>query len=155
MPTINAKLYPRNLFLTKDAEGRVHWFLDDPMKNKTPENEIDVASEIFSFVGTGDVANPVMVRLQCAHIMRCQPFGAEWPDRIRKGEEKKHIQDMNGARVDIIAVMNKTEFPFNGVVLSEDGAAMCVRTYNENGECSDGVADHAIVVWDDSDQRTE
>lgn len=155
MPTIEAKTFPHNLFLTKDAEGRIRWFLEDPMKNKSEENEIDIAKEIFSFVGTGDVANPVMVRLQCAHIVRCRPFGPEWPDRIRKGEEKKHFQDLTGARVDIIAATNRTDFPFNGVVLAEDGTAACVRTYNKEGVCSDGIADHTISVWDDAEPERE
>jgi len=155
MPTIEAKTFPHTLFLTKDAEGRPHWFLEDPMKNKSEENEINLPGEIFGFVGTGDVANPVMVRLQCAHIVRCRPFGAEWPDRIRRGEEKKHFQDLTGAHVDIIAATNRTEFPYNGVVLAEDGSAAGVRTYNKTGECSDGIADHTISVWDDVEPARE
>jgi len=155
MSKIEAKLLPRDLFLVKGSDGNVHWFLNDPMNNSSLDNETNIAEEIFAFVGTGDIANPVMVRIQCAHINRCQPFNPEWPGRIRRGEVKKHLQDITGAQVDIISSTNRSDFPFNGAVLNEDGSVSCVRTYNEEGECSDGISEHSIFVMENAEPEEE
>lgn len=152
MPKAAAKTYPHDLFLTKDAEGRVHWFLGDPKKNSSIENETDIAESIFAFVGQGDILNPVMVRFQCAHIERCWPFEPKWPEMIRRFG-KRHIEDRAGAFVEIIDATNKTDFPFNGAVLADDGTVACVRTYNEHGDCSDGIAEHGILVMANADNE--
>ena len=151
MAKLLAKTYPHDFFLVKGSDGNVHWFLKDPMNNSSMDNETNIAEEIFSFVGTGDIANPVMVRFQCGRIERCWPFKVDWLDKIRRGGEGKHIQDYTGAQIDIINAVNQSDYPLNGVVLGPDGTVTEVRTYNEDGFCSDGIGEHTLVVLQAND----
>lgn len=160
MAKIQPKNYPHNFFLAKDGEGKVRCFLDDPMKNGSMENETDLIREILAAVTKDEgvdasvsLANPVIIRFQYAHIVRSRPFSPEWVEAIRRGDEKKHFQDLTGATVDIIGTMNRSDYPYNGAVLSADGEVECIRTYNAKGECSDGEAGHTIAVMDDAGQE--
>ncbi len=145
------KVYPKDLYLVSDANHEYHFYLSDPMKTRDRAGaEVNIGELISDFIGgDGTVANPIVVALNCAAIQRCEPFAISQPGAIRTGQLKKHFEDMEGRIVDILETKNSDpDFPFNGVLLSRNGAMLGVATYSVLGECKDGIEDHALVCMD-------
>lgn len=146
---VQGRRSPQNYFLTRDENGKTHWFLGDPMKTPKGRNvEIeDIASEVFTLAGIGDVANPILVSFIAGKINRCLPFNIHFPSDIRAGRVNMHFEDLEGSVIEIPNSRNSNiDFPFNAIVLGSNGAIIETRTYAFSGDCSDGVESHRIVA---------
>lgn len=146
---LKGKVYPKQLFLTRDKNGGYHWYDKDPMRipNREDEELMSIEEIITNFVGTGDVTNPVGVYINCCKIVRSEAFNISQPANIRQGIENKHFEDLEGSVVDVLAVRNSDpEYPLNGVVFDRRGNVVENRTYNLAGFCKDGNEDHSLIA---------
>lgn len=149
MQQLKGVTYPDDMYLVKDEDNKVKWFRKDPMKHPGRDNpEVNLIDEIFEYFGDGDILNPLRIRIQGIHIQRGEPFDISLPGLIRKGKVDRHIEDLEGNHIDILAsiVQKATDFPINGVLLSRDGEIIATRTYSLQGDCSDGVRSHRLVA---------
>lgn len=139
---------PNDFFLVRDKDGLYHWYSEDPLKSKNRDAaEIAIESVISEAVGWGDVANPVVVRINCAKIDRSVAFNVGLLASVRKGVENKHFEDMSGNIIDILDVQNTDrDFPLSAAVYNCYGDAVELRKYSFNGECKDGREEHHLLA---------
>ena len=147
MAKITGKSFTYDPFLIRDKNGFIHWYRKDPMKAENrEETEISIEEEIMSLVGTGTIANPVMVHITCARVNRSEAFNISQPAEVRRSGSR-HFEDLTGTVIDILEVRNSSpQFPLSGVVFNSRGDIIGNRRYSEQGVCEDGVEDHAIVI---------
>lgn len=148
MAVIDATNYPTNLFLFEDDYGIPHWYRSDPAKtDASAREEIDLADEMLAFFGHGNRINPVIFQVKGAKISRAEPFNMGVLETFRLSASEEHMEDMEGRVVEMLAARNgDSSFPLNAVVLDRDGSMLTQRTYNTMGQCSDGRAEHTLVV---------
>lgn len=145
---IKGKILPQDYFLTRDSQGEYHWYGEDPLKSKDRAAvEVSIEDIISNTVGWGTIANPVMVRLNCAKVDRSVEFNVGLLARIRKGEEDRHFEDMAGNVIDVLEVQNSDkEFPLTGVVFNSLGDVVETRKYSYKGDCKDGDETHHLMA---------
>lgn len=139
---------PKDYFLTRDKNGEYHWFEEDPLKSKDRKAaEVNIASVISDTVGWGDIANPVIVHINCAKIDRSVEFNIGLLASVRKGEQDKHFEDLAGNVIDVLDVQNSDKaYPLSGAVFNAYGDVVAVRKYSFKGECSDGAEEHHLIA---------
>lgn len=145
---MRGKVLPNDYFLTRDKNGNFHWYMSDPLRSRDIETlEVKIEDVISDFVGFGDIANPVMVHLNCAKIDRSEKFNVGLLAGVRSGKENKHFEDYNGDFIDIAEIRNSSaEFPLTGIVYNESGDFVEARRYSFKGECSDGIEEHTLIA---------
>lgn len=148
--TIKGIVLPNDYFLTRDNDGRYHWWSKDPLRAKNKaEIEVQIESIITEVVGFGDIANPVLVHLNCAKVDRSVAFQSGLLANIRRGSEAKHFEDLSGSVIDVLEIQNSDrDFPLTGAVFNEKGDVVSVRKYSFKGDCSDGVEEHKLIAMD-------
>lgn len=148
MSTIRGIVLPNDYFLVKDKDGYYHWFAKDPLRNKDKKAiEVNIEDAIAQAVGVGTVANPVIVHLNCAKVDRSVSFNIGLLSSVRRGDEAKHFEDMEGNIVDVLEIQNSdTAFPLSGAVFNEKGDVIEIRKYSFKGACSDGVDEHHLMA---------
>jgi len=141
--------YPHDVYLVADEKGVAHWYHNDPMNVDNRKNsEMDLGQEIFEFMdGASDMVNPILVRFMAFRVSRGAEFDMASVDAIRRNEKDAHIKDLEGNVVEITVRLSNDEiFPLNGIIFDENGRVKESRCYSADGNCSDGVAAHRLIM---------
>ncbi len=142
-------ILPNDYFLIRDSkDGMFHWYKGDPFRcQDRTKLEVGIEEVITSYIGTGTIANPVVVCLNCALLDRSVKFDVRLLSGIRNGSEEKHFEDMNGNVIDVLEVKNSdAQYPLSGAVFNNDGDVIEIRKYSFEGVCSDGKEEHCLVA---------
>ena len=128
------KRYPKDVFLTRDNNGRFHWYSKDPLGLPCKEDfEYSSIEEVITdFVGTGSVVEPVKVNFECLKLTRSLPFSIAHVSAIRQGRLRAYLDPA---------------WPLRGLPVSSEGKRLRERLYSLGGECSDLVPGHRLVTF--------
>lgn len=145
--------YSAPVYLTMDSSDNYRWYPVDPLRAiKEGIEPFDSLEElIVDFLkDNANNVNPIIVKFAAAKIIRAENFTIDIPARIVKGEIKdREIRDYEGTPVELLFRRgDDPRFPVNGVVYDDKGNIISTRTYSLKGECSDGVYEHTLAIWE-------
>lgn len=144
------KRYPKDVFLTRDNNGRFHWYSRDPLGLPCKEDfEYSSIEEVLTdFVGTGSVVEPVKVNFECLKLTRSLPFSIAHVSAIRQGRLRAYLGDADGCVVTVLPERSDDPaWPLRGLPVSSEGKRLRERLYSLAGECSDLVPGHRLVTF--------
>lgn len=147
--TIQPQTYPKFLFLVEEGDGTRQWYNIDPLKAGNNESaKVDPGALLVDMLGHCTKANPIVVQIGGQILERSFAFDASIPTQMRKGGLMAHIRDYEGHYIEILPIKsNDPDYPFNAAVLDEAGEPLEFRKYSLRGVCSDGNADHSLIVF--------
>lgn len=145
----NQKLVIDNTyFLSVSKGGVLRWYRSNPESSDDRDrDEVDIARVVSEFAGVrpGD-GSVVAVRIKAAILAKAEPFSEARLEVIRSGAEA-YCVDGEGVYVEIKGRKTaNTDFPFNAVAYCDGGERLELRKYDGAGRCSDGKAEHALIV---------
>ena len=139
---------PSSFYLVKQPDGTVKWYSRNPSVSENRGEALDgVEDFLFQRFGVGTFRRPLRLEISGTLTAPTAPFNARTAMDVISGKSEKTVMDDEGHRVAIMGIRSTDpEYPYNGIVLDNEGAAVVSRSYSGLGICSDGVPSHNLFV---------